>query len=64
MSNNMVWVELLKDYKCCWKKGDQRDVLPHFAQALIDLGYARAVDKPSKDKMIKTPLVKKGVKVD
>lgn len=57
--SDMVYIELLKDYKCCWKKGDQRDVLAHFAKVLIDQGFARAIDKPNKDKMIKTPRIKK-----
>ena len=55
----MIWIELLRDYKCGWKKGDRRDVLPHFAKTLIDLGFAKAIDKPAKDKMIKTPRIKK-----
>jgi len=49
----MIKIKFTQDYKCCWKKGDTRDVLPHFAEAMIRLGVAKQVDKPPKDKMVR-----------
>jgi len=55
----MIKVEFLRDYKCCWKKGDTRKVLPHFAAVLIENGIAKRVREPKKDKMIKNPPMEK-----
>jgi hypothetical protein len=49
----MPKVEFLTDYNPpCWKRGDTRDVAPHFARVLIDLGVAKLVKEPPRDKMI------------
>ena len=56
---NEVEVEFLKDYKTCHKKGTRFVAQPHFARVLIDLGYAKAVEKPAKHKMIEKPEVMK-----
>lgn len=41
----MVLVEIIKDYKCCWRVGMRREVQDHFASVLIEQGYARLADK-------------------
>lgn len=48
----MIPIEFLKDYKSCYKKGDRKDALPHFAKVLIDLGIAKRLDRPPKHKMV------------
>jgi len=48
----MVTIEITKEYKSCWKKGAVADVSPGFARTLIELGYAKALSKPPKNKMI------------
>ena len=53
-------VEFIKDYKTCHKKGSHFDAQPHFAKMLIEDGFAKAIDKPPKDKMMKNPEKKKG----
>jgi len=47
-----TWIEIIKDYKCCWKVGMVREVKNDFAHVLIEQGYAKALDKPPKNKMI------------
>jgi len=56
----MVKVEFLKDYQCCWKKGQVGDILPYFAQALIEQGVAKQIDAPQRHKMVGSPEKKKG----
>lgn len=51
----MVEIEFIQDYKNCYKKGDRKSALSHFAAALIDLGYAKALSKPPKNKMVLKP---------
>jgi hypothetical protein len=36
----MVEIEIVKDWKSCWKKGMKREVQDHFAAVLLELGYA------------------------
>jgi len=48
----MITIEITREYKSCWKVGTVREVLDHFAEVLIKQGYAKAVDKPPKNKMI------------
>jgi len=45
-------VEFLKDWKDCHEKGSVFDATPHFAEMLIETGYAKAVDAPPRHKMI------------
>lgn len=52
---NEVEIEFVKDYKTCHKKGSRFMARPHFAKVLIDLGYAKAVNRPPKHKMIEEP---------
>lgn len=49
---NEIEVEFIKDYKTCHKAGSRFMAQPHFARVLIDGGYAKAVKKPPKHKMI------------
>jgi len=51
----MVKIEFIQDFKSCYQKGDIREVQPHFAKALIDGGYAKAIGRPKKHKMIERP---------
>jgi hypothetical protein len=55
----MVKVEFIRDYKCGYKKGCVKDVLPHFAYALIQAGVAKAIDEQGRNKMISKPPEKK-----
>lgn len=55
----MVWIEFLQDYKCGHEKGCVKEALPHFAQALIEAGIAKAIDRPKRNKMITKPPGKK-----
>ncbi|GAH65732.1 unnamed protein product [marine sediment metagenome] len=52
-------VKFLKDWKDCHKKGSVRDVTPHFAETLIETGYAKAIDSPPRNKMIMKPIREK-----
>ena len=45
-------IEFIKDYKTCHKKGARWNAQPHFAKVLIDLGFAKAIDRPPHHKMI------------
>ena len=45
-------IEFIKDYKICHKKGARFDAQPHFAKMLIECGYAKAIDRPPKHKMV------------
>jgi len=53
MSN--IEIEFVKDYKCCHKKGDRWNAQPHFAATLIRLGYAKAINRPPRHKMVEKP---------
>jgi len=55
----MIRVEFIRDFKSCYRKGDTRDVQPHFAKALIDSGFAKAVKRPERNKMIEEPMMEK-----
>jgi len=44
----MVEVEFIQDYKCCWKKGDRREVQDHFAYVLIEQGIAKKIERQDK----------------
>ena len=55
----MVKIEFIQDFKSCYRKGETRDVQPHFAKALIDSGYAKAIEVPQKHKMVEKPLKEK-----
>jgi len=60
MTLNMVMVEFLQDYQCCWKKGQVGEVLPHFANKLVERGIAKRLDAPKAHKMVESPQKKKG----
>ena len=53
-------VEFIQDWKDCNKKGDIRDVATHFGIVLIEAGFAKAVNEPTKHKMIGESPKKKG----
>lgn len=50
-----MWVEFLRDYKCCWKEGDVGEVSLQFGTVVVEAGYAKAVDSPRKHKMVLRP---------
>jgi len=54
---NEEMIEFIKDWPCCWKKGNRfsRTSRPKFATTVIEAGYAKAVSKPSKNKMVEKP---------
>jgi len=56
----MITVEFLRDYKCCWKAGDTREVTDYFGDVLIEAGVAKRVDAPTKNKMVQDPMRNKG----
>lgn len=56
----MPKIEFLKDWKDCHKKGSVFDATPDFAKVLIGAGYAKAVDSPSRHKMIERAPKDKG----
>ena len=45
-------VKFLKDWKDCHKEGSVFDATPHFAEVLIETGFAKAVDEPPRHKMV------------
>lgn len=47
-------IEFTKDWTSCWKKGDQfnRASRPQFAAVVIEAGYAKALKRPPRNKMI------------
>ena len=56
----MVEVEFLKDWKCCWKKGQRAKIREHFALALLDYGnIIKVLSGPPMDKMIHDPVMAK-----
>ena len=57
----MVKIEFIQDYKCGYKKGCVKNVLPHFAYALIKAGVAKAIDEQGRNKMISRPPEKKHI---
>ena len=54
----MIWIRFKKSYKC-YEKGDTKKAMPHFAQVLIDLGYAKRIKAPRRDKMMREPVMEK-----
>jgi len=50
-----VEVEIIKEYRTCWKAGTRRKVSPEFAHALIEAGFAKQVNQPSRNKMGGSP---------
>ena len=56
----MVKIEFIRDFKDCYQKGSVKTVHAHFAKALIESGFAKAVSVPQRHKMIEEPEMKKG----
>jgi len=50
----MIEVEIIREYKCCWRVGQRRAVSDEFAHVLIEGGYARKVEPPE-PKIVLTP---------
>jgi len=55
----MITIEIIKEYKSCWKVGQVRPVRPEFAAMLIRGGYAKQVDRPPMNKMVEQPVMEK-----
>ena len=51
----MVEIEIVREYKCCWRVGQRREVSDAFAQVLIEGGYARRVKPEFDDRGIISP---------
>jgi len=49
-------VEFIRDYKECHREGSRFDAQPHFAELLIELGYAKAVERPGRAKAVEAPV--------
>ena len=56
----MIKVEFLEDYKCCWKKGQVGNLLPSFAQIVLEAGIAKRVIEPQRHKIVESPQKAKG----
>ena len=50
----MIEIEIIREYKCCWRVGQRREVSDEFAHVLIEGGYARKVE-PAEAKIALTP---------
>jgi len=50
----MVFIEIIREYKCCWQVGQRRAVSDEFAHVLIEGGYARKVES-AEAKIAPTP---------
>jgi hypothetical protein len=55
----MIEIEILREYKCCWRVGQRREVSDEFAHVLIEGGYARKVE-PAEAKIAPTPATIRG----
>lgn len=55
MNATEVEIEIVKEYRSCWKPGDRRKVAPDFAHILVEQGYAKMVGGPPRHKMIERP---------
>lgn len=42
-------IEIIREYKCCWRVGERREVQDYFAEVLIEGGYARKVEPKEKE---------------
>jgi len=54
-----VEVEIVRDYKNCYRVGMKKIVPRHFAKVLIDLGYAVKSKRAERNKMIAEPVMEK-----
>jgi len=59
LTSKMPKIKFLKDWKDCHRKGSVFDATPDFAEVLIETGYAKAMDNPSRHKMIMKPVREK-----
>ena len=55
----MVFIEIIREYKCCWQVGQRREVSDEFAHVLIEGGYARKVEREIRVNP-QTPVVETG----
>jgi hypothetical protein len=46
----LIEIEIIREYKCCWRVGQRRAVSDAFAHVLIEGGYARRVEPEKDDK--------------
>jgi len=40
----MILIEIIREYKCCWRVGQRREVNDAFAHVLIEGGWAKRVE--------------------
>jgi len=50
-----VEIEVVKEYRCCWKVGMRRKVSADFAHVLIENGFAKMISEPPRHKMVERP---------
>ena len=55
----MVFIEIIREYKGCWRVGQRREVSDEFAYVLIEGGYARKVEREIRVNP-QTPVVETG----
>lgn len=55
----MIEIEFIRDYKECYKVGSTKLVQAHFAKVLITLGYAKAINRPPRHKMVEAAPMEK-----
>ena len=59
----MVEIEIIREFKCCWKVGQRKEVQDYFAEVLIEGGYAKRIEKalkrPVMNKMIDAAPIEK-----
>lgn len=55
-----VEVEFLKDYGCCWEKGQRGKLLVNVADILEKRGILKRVRGPDRHKMVESPAKAKG----
>jgi hypothetical protein len=50
-----IEIEVVKEYRCCWKVGMRRKVSADFAHVLIENGFAKMISEPPRHKMVERP---------
>jgi len=40
----LILIEIIREYKCCWRVGQRREVTDAFAHVLIEGGWAKKVE--------------------
>ena len=51
----MIDIEIIREYKQCWHVGQRRAVADEFALMLIELGFAKRVEREGTAKTLDSP---------